>query len=240
MLTIQSEENLKISLQYHNKLNPKLWIGNKLKPEVRKTLIKFAYAWAEFANIKKNLIKDIIMTGGNSNYNYTSKSDIDVHIVVDKNKLGANRPMVDDYLQSKKMLWTLTHDVKVYGYSLEPYAQDQNEKFPVGQGTYSLLKNEWLQEPKHGSYNFNKDQHLKNKVLYYMKMIDHMISSKMGIDVFDKLKNKLKNMRSSGIEKGGEFSFENLVFKELRNKGYLNKMDKYEKTFKDKELSLFK
>ena len=129
MLTIQSEENLKISLQYHNKLNPKLWIGNKLKPEVRKTLIKFAYAWAEFANIKKNLIKDIIMTGGNSNYNYTSKSDIDVHIVVDKNKLGANRPMVDDYLQSKKMLWTLTHDVKVYGYSLEPYAQDQNEKF---------------------------------------------------------------------------------------------------------------
>jgi hypothetical protein len=240
MMVSQLEENLKISLQYHNKLNPKLWMGNKLKPEVRKTLVNFAYTWAEFANIKKNLIKDIIMTGGNSNYNYTSKSDIDVHIVVDRNKLGANRSVVDDYLQSKKMLWTLTHDVKVYGYSIEPYAQDQTEKFPVGQGTYSLLKNEWLQEPKHGNYNFNKDQHLKNKVSYYIKMIDHMISSKMGIDVFDKLKNKLKNMRSSGIEKGGEFSIENLVFKELRNRGYLNKMDKYEKTFKDKQLSLFK
>lgn len=232
------EEQFKISLKYHSKLNPKLWDGDKLKPEVKKVLINFAYTWAEFANINKSLIQDIVMTGGNSNYNYTSKSDIDVHLIVNRNKLGSNRAMVDDYLQSKKTLWTLTHDVKVYGYSLEPYAQDPVEKYPSGQGSYSLLKNKWLQEPKHGNYNFSKDQLLKNKVSYYMKMIDHMITSKMGIDSFEKLKNKLKNMRSSGIEKGGEFSFENLVFKELRNKGYLNKMDKYEKSLKDKQLSL--
>ena len=40
------------------------------------------------------------------------------------------------------------------------------------------------------------------------------------------------------IAKGGEFSFENLVFKELRNRGYLDKINKYEQGLKDKALSL--
>jgi hypothetical protein len=65
-----------------------------------------------------------------------------------------------------------------------------------------------------------------------------MIKNKMGGDVFADLKKKLSDMRSSGIAKGGEFGFENLVFKELRNRGYLDKMNKYEKTAKDQQLSL--
>ena len=45
-------------------------------------------------------------------------------------------------------------------------------------------------------------------------------------------------MRSSGIRKGGEFSIENLVFKELRNNGYLEKLSTYIVKTKDKSLSL--
>ncbi len=96
-------EELKISLQYHDELNPKLWNGNKLKPEVRTKLLKFADTWADYASIPKNLIQDVIMVGGNVNYNYTDKSDIDVHLIIDRNKLG-ERKLVDDYLQSKKVL----------------------------------------------------------------------------------------------------------------------------------------
>ena len=65
-----------------------------------------------------------------------------------------------------------------------------------------------------------------------------MIKSKMDVDAFTDLKAKIYNMRGAGIAKGGEFSFENLVFKELRNRGYLDKMAKYEKTKKDQQLSL--
>jgi hypothetical protein len=61
-------EELKISLQYHDELNPKLWNGNKLKSEVRVKLLKFADTWADYASIPKNLIQDIIMVGGNVNY----------------------------------------------------------------------------------------------------------------------------------------------------------------------------
>lgn len=231
-------DETKVSLEYHTVLNPKLWEDDKLKPNVRKALLRFADTWAEFTNIDKKLITDIIMTGGNSNYNYTDMSDIDVHAVVNRNKLGKDRELIDDYLQSKKMLWTLTHNVRVLGYSLEPYAQDISEKYPVGQGTYSLKNNKWIQRPVHGNYDFESDKNLKRKVLFYIHMIDEMIKNKMSAESFNILKKKFKDMRNSGIAKSGEFAFENLIFKSLRNRGYIDKMNKYLKTLKDQELSL--
>ena len=71
-----------------------------------------------------------------------------------------------------------------------------------------------------------------------MHLIDNMIKSKMDAEAFQSMKAKIRDMRGAAIAKGGEFSQENLVFKELRNRGYLDKMDKYEKSLKDKELSL--
>jgi hypothetical protein len=45
-------------------------------------------------------------------------------------------------------------------------------------------------------------------------------------------------MRAGAIEKGGETAPENLVFKELRNRGYLDKMSKYTRNLEDESLSL--
>ena len=227
-----------ISLEYHDELNPKLWNGWDLKMEVRQKLLDFAKTWAEFAKIQPKMIKDIIMIGGNTNYNYTPKSDIDVHLVIDRNSVNSNREFVDEYLQDKKMLWTLTHNVTVLGYPIEPYAQDSAVSYAEGQGVFSLKKNMWIQRPTQQHLNFKTDANLKKKVMFYAHMIDQMIKNKMDGDVFADLKKKISDMRSSGIAKGGEFSFENLVFKELRNRGYLDKMNKYEKTAKDQQLSL--
>jgi len=229
---------LKISLQCHEELNPKLWDGDKLKPEVRETLINFGKTWGQFAKIPKSMIQDMVMTGGNANFNYTDKSDIDVHLIVDRSKLYHDPQIVEDYLQAKKTLWTMSHNVTVYGYPLEPYAQDESITYPKNQGVYSLIKNDWLAKPKQCTYDYNSDHLLKQKVKHYMHTIDEMIKMKAGPEQFDMLKNKFKDMRSTGIQKYGEFSRENLVFKELRNRGYLDKMTKYQKSKKDQELSL--
>ena len=230
---------LKLSLQYHEELNSRLWKNeNKLRPEVRRALLKFAYAWADFAKIPRSMIQHVVMTGGNANYNYTNKSDIDVHLIIDRNKLFDNPKYVEEYLQDKKSLWTLTHNIDVYGYPLEPYAQDADIKYPKNQGVYNLTKDEWLLKPTKTDYEFKKDHLLKQKVSHYMHTIDHMMKSKMGAEQFDVLKTKFKNMRTAGLQKFGEFSRENLVFKELRNRGYIDKMNKYETSLKDKELSL--
>jgi hypothetical protein len=39
-----------------------------------------------------------------------------------------------------------------------------------------------------------------------------------------KLKNKILEMRKEGLSRSGEFSVENLVFKKLRNEGYIEKI----------------
>jgi hypothetical protein len=238
---LKQKEHLKetkISLEYHNELNPKLWDNWRLKPEVRDKLIEFAYAWAGFANIPMSMVQDIIMIGGNCNFNYTPLSDIDVHLVLDRNKISNDRALVDDYLQSKKTLWTLTHKISVYGYSIEPYAQGTDQPYQQGQGVYSLKRDEWIQRPVQGEYNFAADINLKRKVLFYKKLIDNIIKNKMDERTVKDLKKKMSDMRAAAISTGGEFSFENLIFKELRNRGYLDKLNKYEKTMKDQQLSL--
>jgi len=71
-----------------------------------------------------------------------------------------------------------------------------------------------------------------------MKLIDHIIDAKMDDAAVNDLKTKIREMRAASIAAGGEFSFENLVFKELRNRGYLDKLNDYQLSKKDKELSL--
>ena len=229
---------LKLQLQYHTELNPKLWDEFVLKPEVRAKLLQFAEVWREFAKIPKDAVSDVYMLGGNCNYNYTDKSDIDVHIIVDKKKISDD-PLLDDYLRAKKMLWTLSHNVTILGYGLEPYAQDTSEEgLKKDQGVYSLMNNEWVAKPEFIGDDMLKNPMLKKKVKFYMDMIDDMVKNHVDTEAFDNLKEKLREMRGAAIKKGGEFSFENLVFKELRNHGYIDKISNYTKSEKDKELSL--
>lgn len=228
----------KISLQYHSELNPKLWSNFKLMADVRERLLALGNMWADYTHIPKQLILDVIMTGGNANYNYTDTSDIDVHVILSKDALGVPQDYLDDYLQDKKKLWSISNSITVKGYPIELYAQDILEGYPQNQGVYSLLHDTWLQMPTRLQLDFSNNKFLKRKVLQYVHQIDHLIKSNAGLDDLKQLRKKLKDMRGSAIATGGEFSFENLVFKELRNRGYLDKVNKYMKKLKDKELSL--
>ena len=229
---------LKLTLQSHEKLNKDLWSDEgKLDPEVWRALDRIGKEWAEFASIPKKAIKDVILTGGNANYNYTKFSDIDLHLVVDKDMINCP-DVLDDYLQSKKQLWALTHDVTVKGQPVELYAQDYKDPFRKGQGIYSLKSNKWLQEPTKYKIDRNHPE-VKRKVKDYMFHIDTLIDSKSDDRAaFKRLKGRLKGMRSAAIEKGGETAPENLVFKELRNRGYLDKMNNYLRKLEDEDLSL--
>ena len=234
----KSLQETKISLEYHEKLNPKLWDEGKLKFEVIDKLLAFARAWATFAKIPSELILDITMTGGNANYNYTPQSDIDVHLIMDRSKLNPDREFVDEYLQDKKVLWTLTHKIKILGYDIEPYAQDNEGRYPQNQGVYSLLNDRWVQFPKKTDFGFRNSPDLKRQVVFYIKMIKNIIDKDFGIAAIKEVKKKIRDMRAAAIAKSGEYSLENLVFKELRNRGWLDKMNKYEQELSDKELSL--
>ena len=227
------------TLQYHTELNSKIWDGMKLKDEVRGKLVQIASAWVQFAKIHPDTIQDIIITGGNVNYNYTPQSDIDLHIVISRDTMNPDRALVDEYLQDKKILWTLSHqDINIYGYPVELYAQDIAEQPHANQGVFSVKRNQWIAMPQHLDIDFESDYHLQKKVQFYKDLIDKMVLQNATDGSFDMIKQKIKKMRGDSIAKDGEFAFGNLVFKELRNQGYLDKMDMYQKSNQDKALSL--
>jgi hypothetical protein len=230
-------ESARLTLQYHDRLNPKLWRNEQLRKEVAKKLLMIAQTWAAFAKIPPKAIKDIIVVGGNANYNYTDYSDIDLHIVVDTKKIPECEELLDEYLRGKKQLWGLIHDITIYGHNVELYAQDHKTPYTKGQGVYSVQKGKWIVQPKQEQVNL-KDPGLQQKVDQYIEKIKTLIDSNADYTAFEALKKKFVEMRKSGLQRGGEFSLENLVFKELRNLGYIDQVDQYMRSQQDKKLSL--
>lgn len=234
-------EQSKLTLEYHEELNSKFWDGTNLKPEVRKHLLMIADKWAIFAKIPKNGIKEIILTGGNANFNYTKFSDLDVHLIVDFNTVSeCDKDFVGEFLVDKKTVWELTHDIKIYGTPVELFAHE-DRPHKKSQGVYSLTNDKWLKEPKKEKIKYNEDDLLKSKVKHYVHMINYALKHHSDdIETLKKMKQRIKGMRDSAIQKAGEFSVENLVFKELRNRGILDKMTEHIRNLQDKKLSLKK
>ena len=226
-----------LTLKFREELNPKFWNGESLKPEVKTALLNFASAFAEYVELPEGSIRDVLLLGGNAGYNYTPHSDLDVHLVVDPKYIPeCDADLLDDYYMDKKTLWELTHDVKIYGVDAEPYIERPGITRKKSQGVYSLIKNKFIQEPQKFEGELDEAD-LERKVNNYAKKLDKLIDSNNGVGMRLALK-KLKNMRAASLTKFGEYGFENMMFKELRNRGYIDRVRKAMLELKSKNLSL--
>lgn len=209
------KENL--TLQYHSVLNPRIWNGSKLRAPIKRQMLKAAHDFMKFASINQNQVSDIIFTGSNTNYNYTKYSDIDVHII--GQGLGA-----DQYYDLKNE-WQFSHHLEIAGYPAEVYCQEEGQQMPAGQGVYSLLQDKWLSKPTYAGWvDALYDPNIQAKVNYYIWKVQGLIFSR-DKKAIERLKMKFWKMRSAGLEKAGEFSEENMIYKELRNLGLIDKLN---------------
>ena len=67
--------------------------------------------------------------------------------------------------------------------------------------------------------------------------IEHAMLSK-DLDKLRAVKDKITQMRKAGLERAGEWSVENLVFKILRNLGLIDQITEKIRELEDQELSL--
>lgn len=218
---------------YKNELNQIIWNKEEMKPEVKAKLKEIANAFIKFLEIPEAAVKDVVITGSSASYNYTEHSDIDLHIIVDPNKVHKDCPIVGEYLLSKKSEFNQKHDIYIYGIPVEVYAEVEGQG-TVHNGLYSL-KTGWIDFPKKLEPTDN-DMAVKAKYEEYAEAAKEI---KEG-DLAEKLLEKIKKMRKSGLAEGGEFSVENLVFKKLRDNGVIEKLMKVKKEDYDKKLSLSK
>lgn len=213
------EEKFRFTLKYHSKLNPKLWSHDQLKVGIGENLLSLAYEFAEFSGVDKSRIKDIIVTGGNVNFNYTKYSDIDVHLMCTLTGLD------DDLIYNKKVAWSGSRTETIAGYPLEFYIADEGESPPKGQGFYSILNDRWIVMPKHlGHIEALEDPFVVDKIQDAIKYIKFLIKSGTHEQI-SAYKLKMHNMRQSGLQLDGEFSIENIMYKELRNRGWIEKLN---------------
>lgn len=210
-----------------------------MKKEIKDKLIDITNAFIDFIDIKF-FIHDIILTGSISNYNWSSYSDIDLHIVIDFNESEYEANLLKNLLDTKKNLWNKTHNIKIKDYDVELYVQNIDE-IHISSGIYSVLYDKWIKKPKFIDTKFN-EQKILDKSFEYSKKIDLLYKkNKMGVDIADdleRLTNKLKKFRKSGLKKNGEYSFENLTFKLLRRNGYIAKLMELSIKNVDNKLSL--
>ncbi len=236
------------SFKIKDELNPKFWekVGDQymLTDKVRNRLLEIANDFIESLEVDV-VITDIIMTGSLANYNWSDYSDVDIHLMVDYNQFNENeKELYDELFYLKKSIYNKNHDITIYGYDVEVYIENDSviEK-PKDIGIYSLILEEWLVEPKKEDMEINYSR-IQAKAKKWMKIIDGVIDNTEDGDIesskklIKKYSDKLNKYRVCGLQKGGEYSDENLVFKVLRRNGYLEKIRTLKNKLIDKKLSL--
>jgi hypothetical protein len=237
-------ENIDLSsFKVKSELNPKIFDGNqKMHPELKSRLIMIADDFFDTLELPWVDVTDITLTGSLANYNWSKFSDVDLHIMIDYNEVDDNESLVSEYLSAKKNLWNEKHDIKIFGYDVELYVQDMNEEH-VSTGVYSVMWDDWLVKPEKGNPKLDTNK-IKQKAAGIIDSYESLIAAYYQGE-YDKVirrikttKEKIKKLRQSGLDREGEYSYENITFKVLRRVGLLDKLAELETLAYDKSLSM--
>jgi len=221
-MKLQELDSFKISdaVTFHDKLNPALWAGTKLRPEVKNQLEEIAKDFLEEMGIHDLDVRDITISGSNAAYSYTKHSDLDLHILVNINDLP-NNEIYREFFDAKKSLYNDSHNITIHGVPVELYVQDAAQP-SITLGEYSVMNDKWLRIPTKRRANFDQSAtRLKYEKL--LDIVERALDSK-NLTKIQKVLKKIKQYRHAGLDKGGEFGSENLAFKALRSQGYITKL----------------
>ena len=207
-----------------------------MNSKVRLRLLDISDKFWDSLNISWCHPDDVIITGSICNYNWSKFSDIDLHVIVDFKKVDERTEFVKEFFDSKKNNFNSQHqDLKIFGFPIELYVQDISE-VNISTGMYSLYKNKWIKEPNPNNIKeigLNKYE-IKEKSAYFMTCIDELKDEFNSTDDDAKLRQilrkaqslklRIKRMRKNDLEKNGEMSIGNIVFKTLRRTEYMGNL----------------
>lgn len=240
------------SFKKQKTLNKDIWKNDEeLNPRVRLQLLDISDDFIDFLGLRWVKEKDIVLTGSICNYNWSSYSDIDVHIIIDFSEIHANKELVREYVDAKKNEWNNEHILlEIYGFNVEFYVEDVNEN-AVSNGVYSLEKNEWLSKPDINNVediSSRKDEKIRKiaaNLITKIEEIEEETERTRDIQKLRELMNRankitsmIKEIRKNGLQKNGEISIGNIVYKVLRRTNNLDRIWKLKTALYDKINSL--
>lgn len=230
-------------IEKHDTLNTELFENNELKKDVKETIENIADLFIEELSEQdiKFKLKDIILLGSNVSYNYTKDSDLDVHLIADSKNLKCPDDLYPLLYGAYVSLFNKNYDITIKGIPVELYVEI-DESTAKSNGIYSLTKG-WIKEPVQTDIpDIDFDQfnvEFKNWEDRYLDIINNKLpENKNKSEIIKDFISDLYDLRKQSIAKDGEYGLGNLIFKEFRNKGYLDYLKDQRKVEKSKELSL--
>jgi predicted nucleotidyltransferase len=212
---------------------------NQMKDDVKNALLKISDDFIDTLGVEF-FVHDVVLTGSLANYNWSNYSDVDLHIIIDFEDSEYDITLLKEFFDAKERVFNEKYHLKIKGYDVEIYVQDINQEH-VSSGVYSVLNDEWVIKPDKTNPKID-DNKIIQKGEEYAKKIDSLISkfksNKVVSNETTTLYKKIKSFRQSGLDKGGEYSYENLTFKLLRRNGYMEKLLKLRTALIDKKLSV--
>ena len=220
MITIQDE------------LNPVLWSNNKLRKEVKEKIMNLVDEFQSTLDIPLTIL-DINIVGSNASYNYTDKSDVDVHIITNFEEYGYPKEFIEAAMNSFKTNFNNKYDINYGGYNVEVYIEDVKSS-PQSNGIYSVVRDEWIKEP----IKLNPiEVDLEPELTEFTNRINQILSNGTEEDII-RVIDDLYLLRRNSLVVDGEFGKGNLVFKQIRNDGLLDALKDKRVELSSEELSI--
>ena len=220
------------SIEVHDTLNPKLYNGMEMKQEVFDKLTQIYKEFLDFIDIPLNIV-DVEVVGSNASYNYNENSDIDLHIIVNSEVTYVEPTILRQLYNDRKGAFNRDYDISVEGIPVELYIEDVNDGNATN-GRYSLLKQQWVLEPKPIHYEIPD---ISQDLMSYQEKCASLLLSDSAEEVRQFI-NDLYMMRKLGLAEGGEASTGNLIFKELRSMNMLQDLKDHYYELRSRDLSV--
>ena len=239
-----SPEDVEVKgISVKEELDPVFWDrNNTLRDYITEHLYIIVKNFFKNLDLDWKIVKDVTLTGSLANYNWSRYSDIDLHILVDPRDVDENEKLVKDFFRNTTIVWNKTHNIMVKGHPVEIYVQDSREPHH-STGVYSIKYDRWNKMPSKYSPEIDY-ANVRKKAATLMNEIDDIYELfadkdyKEAHEEAEKMKERIRNFRRAGLERGGQYSVENLVFKLLRRNDYLQKLSSLKILSYDKMMSV--
>lgn len=234
------------SLMPKDHLHKSFWNRKmRLREPLRQKLLLIAQDFFKSLNLPEGVeLKDVTITGSIASYNWSKYSDIDLHLILDFSQVDENEDLVKEYFGGKIFSWNNKHNIRMNDHEVEIYVQNESEPH-MAAGVYSVLNNDWVDEPTKAEFEVDLET-TKKKADQLIDRIERIYDLFEGREYSKamysakKLKERIKEMRRSGLADEGVYSPENMAFKLLRRSGHIELLYKLIDRSYDKIMSLHK
>ena len=222
-------------MELHDILNPKIWENNQLRPEVKEKLNEIIDQFILELHDNEIPIKvlDARLVGSNASFNYTENSDLDVHIIANFEDTSCDVPVLNLLYNFFKKNFNDKYNISIHGVPVELYVEDINSS-AVSNGIYSINQEKWIKFPEPIEI---PDIDITDEFTPYENKYINIMEDN-NVEEASNLIDELYLLRKDSISTDGEYGKGNLIFKEFRNKGYLDSLKQLLVDETSKELSL--